>query len=120
MTKKLSTRFPMAMRKTEPGTGSNRIRHMVGILTAIMGALALSSTAHASEAVSLPPFAKSEMLIIWIVLASGVISVIVGAIWFRSVNNLSPGTAKMAEVGQAIRDGANAYLMQQVWYEHVG
>ena len=44
----------------------------------------------------------------------GFVSLIFGAIWFSAVNSQSPGTEKMQEVGQAIREGANAYLVQQV------
>lgn len=75
---------------------------------------ALSSVAHAGEAVQLPTFRPSDMNIILLALGSGILSVIMGLVWYRSVANQSPGTDKMQEVGQAIRDGALAYLMQQI------
>jgi len=66
------------------------------------------------EAIALPKFGNNEMMLIWIVLASGVVSVLMGVYWYKSVASKSAGTAKMEEVGKAIRDGANAYLAQQV------
>ncbi|HZT44288.1 MAG TPA: sodium-translocating pyrophosphatase [Chthonomonadaceae bacterium] len=80
----------------------------------ILGLLLAPCAAHASEAVELPKFGSSETTLIWIVLFSGFVSVLFGGIWFRSVSKQSPGTEKMQEVGQAIREGAMAYLQQQV------
>ncbi|MDE2126103.1 MAG: sodium-translocating pyrophosphatase [Armatimonadetes bacterium] len=54
------------------------------------------------------------MLLIYVVLAFGIISVLAGLFWYKSVASQSPGTDRMQEVGQAIRDGALAYLSQQV------
>jgi K(+)-stimulated pyrophosphate-energized sodium pump len=75
---------------------------------------ALAQPARAGEATVLAPFGQSEINLILIVLASGILSLVVGFIWFRSVASQSPGTPKMQEVGQAIREGALAYLKQQV------
>ena len=79
-----------------------------------LGLLTLANAAHASEAVQLPPFTSSETGLIWFAMISGIISLIVGGIWFGQVKSQSAGTVKMEEVGKAIRDGALAYLLQQV------
>ena len=79
-----------------------------------LGLLFSPGAAHAAEAVQLPTFRQSDYLLIWIVFGSGVLSVLMGFIWYKQVASLSPGTARMEEVGKAIRDGALAYLRQQV------
>ncbi len=76
--------------------------------------LALARPASAGEATVLPPFGQSEINLILVVLASGILSLVVGFVWFRSIAAQSPGTPRMQEVGQAIREGAMAYLRQQV------
>ena len=81
---------------------------LVGLL------LALARPAAAGEATVLPPFGPSEINLILVVLASGILSLVVGFVWFRSIASQSPGTPRMQEVGQAIREGAMAYLKQQV------
>ncbi len=97
--------------------------HVLGRLAArlfslFMGSMMLfaAQTARAAgaEDVPLPTFGDQEMWIIRIVLGAGIVSVITGFIWYRSVASQSPGTERMQEVGQAIRDGALAYLRQQV------
>jgi len=70
--------------------------------------------AQAAEAIKLPPFTQAEMLIIYIVTGFGVLSVLAGLYWKNKISAQSPGTERMQEVGQAIRDGAYAYLRQQV------
>lgn len=75
---------------------------------------AFAQSSGSGEAVTLPQFHSQESLIIWVVLAFGLVSVAFGAYWYRSVAGQSAGTAKMEDVGKAIRDGANAYLYQQV------
>ncbi|HET6566480.1 MAG TPA: sodium-translocating pyrophosphatase [Rhodothermales bacterium] len=72
------------------------------------------SPAWASEAIKLPPFRASEMNLIYGVTAFGVLSVMAGLYWRFKVQKQSPGTLRMQEVGQAIREGAYAYLRQQV------
>ena len=79
-----------------------------------LGLLTFANAAHASEAVQLPPFTSAETGLIWFAMISGFISLIVGAIWFGQIKSQSAGTARMEEVGKAIRDGALAYLLQQV------
>lgn len=83
---------------------------------AILAGLLLASAqpARAEGATVLPPLGPSEINLILTALAAGILSVVVGLVWYRSVASQSPGTAKMQEVGQAIREGALAYLKQQV------
>jgi K(+)-stimulated pyrophosphate-energized sodium pump len=76
--------------------------------------LASAQPARAEGGNVLPPLGQGEMNLILVALAAGVLSVVVGGVWYRSVARLSAGTAKMQEVGQAIREGAMAYLRQQV------
>jgi K(+)-stimulated pyrophosphate-energized sodium pump len=80
----------------------------------ILGLLLPARAAHASEAVALPKFGGSEMNLIYLALAAGILSVIAGLFWYKRIAAQSPGTPRMEEVGKAIRDGALAYLMQQV------
>ena len=79
----------------------------VKVLTALLvaGLVSIEHVAHAAEAVQLPPFGSRETNTVLVVFASGILSLIVGAVWFKSVNNQSPGTEKMQEVGEAIRAG---------------
>jgi K(+)-stimulated pyrophosphate-energized sodium pump len=70
--------------------------------------------AHAAEAVQLPQFRPEDTRWVYIALFSGIVSVIMGVVWYKSVASQSPGTPKMEEVGKSIRDGALAYLQQQV------
>src|ERR1700722_7655344 len=81
-----STLFPRVRQLTQAETGSGRLRSFALTLAMMVGSLILSRAAHASEAVSLPPFTSAESKIIWAVLASGIVSVIVGAVWFSAVN----------------------------------
>jgi K(+)-stimulated pyrophosphate-energized sodium pump len=70
--------------------------------------------AHAGEAIALPEFGTGENRILYIAAAFGVISVVAGLMWRAKVMALSPGTAGMQEVGNAIRAGAYAYLRRQI------
>lgn len=90
-------------------------RRAIGLPLLIgMGLLASARSAHASEAIALPPFTNSENNLIIFAFVSGLISLLFGWIWYAQVKALSPGTERMEEVGKAIRDGAMAYLRQQV------
>ncbi|MCW3051167.1 MAG: vacuolar-type H(+)-translocating pyrophosphatase, partial [Chthonomonadales bacterium] len=95
---------------------SGVVRGAMLLLPAILVCLlmALAQPAQAEGVAALPPFGQSEINLILVVMAAGIVSLIVGAVWYRSVAKQSPGTDKMQEVGQAIRDGALAYLKQQV------
>ncbi|HVF09381.1 MAG TPA: sodium-translocating pyrophosphatase, partial [Abditibacteriaceae bacterium] len=74
----------------------------------------LATPAHAAGSVKLPDFGPYEMNIIYVVTAFGVLSVLAGLYWKAKIMAQSPGTARMQEVGEAIRLGAFAYLRQQV------
>ncbi len=76
--------------------------------------LLVSGIARAGEAIALPEFRPDDDKMIYFALLSGIISLVVGFAWRSQVTNQSPGTARMEEVGKAIRDGALAYLVQQV------
>jgi len=89
--------------------GSRRLSVMVAMVLLIQ-----ARAAHASEAVALPTFEKSEMALIWMALSAGLLSLAFGGYWYQKIKKQSPGTPKMEEVGKAIRDGALAYLRQQV------
>lgn len=92
-----------------------RSRLMRGISPVIgIGLLASSRAAHASEAISLPEFTNSELGLITFAFVSGLISIFFGWLWYSQVRSQSAGTERMEEVGKAIRDGALAYLRQQV------
>jgi len=54
------------------------------------------------------------MTIIYAVMLFGGVSVLAALYWRRRVGRMSPGTSRMQEVGRAIREGAYAYLRQQV------
>ncbi|MBI3721808.1 MAG: sodium/proton-translocating pyrophosphatase, partial [Fimbriimonas ginsengisoli] len=59
-------------------------------------------------------FTGSDMNYLYASLGFGAVAILFG-LWVRqSVIAVSPGSAKMQEVGQAIREGALAYLRQQV------
>ena len=88
-------------------------------LAAIAGFLCLwfliaAHPAQASEGVMLPTFDSRSMSIIYLSTIFGFVSLLAGFYWMVKVNRQSPGTAKMQEVGTAIRDGAYAYLQRQV------
>jgi len=70
--------------------------------------------AQAAEGVMLPAFDNRSMFIIYLSTVFGFVSLFAGFYWMVKVNRMSAGTAKMQEVGSAIRDGAYAYLQRQV------
>jgi K(+)-stimulated pyrophosphate-energized sodium pump len=79
-----------------------------------IGLMAPGRAAHASEAVALPTFGNDEMMLIGMAFAAGLLSLFFGWYWYQKIKKQSPGTERMEEVGKAIRDGALAYLRQQV------
>ena len=88
-----------------------------------LGSLALAATlllgpAGASYAggpgVQLPAFDGSVNAILGFVLLASLVGLAYGFILRAQVFKLSPGSAKMQEVGEAIRSGALAYLAKQV------
>jgi K(+)-stimulated pyrophosphate-energized sodium pump len=105
-------------RSGPPGPLGETIGKLLLSLLTVLGLLLPSGVARADggsgEAIGLPAFRSPEITLIWVVLASGIVSVLMGVYWYRLVANKSAGTERMEEVGKAIRDGANAYLSQQV------
>src|SRR5437868_11630940 len=86
------------------------------ILTALAAIISLLPTmAHAAgEADVVLKFSSNDKTWLYISLALG-LAAIAFAFWIRSgVMKQSPGSEKMQEVGLAIREGALAYLRQQV------
>ncbi len=59
-------------------------------------------------------FTNTDKLYLYVSLAFGIVAIIAAFALRASVLKLSPGSAKMQEVGLAIRQGALAYLKQQV------
>lgn len=84
------------------------------LLASTFAFFASQGNACASEAIQLPPFRHPEMMVIYIAAAFGLLSVLAGLYWKAKITSQSPGTERMQEVGQAIRDGAYAYLRRQV------
>ena len=101
-----------AMRKA-PGSASSR--GLVAILATLV-ALILPTAAFASsaEANIKLNFSSADKIMLYVSLAIGVLTV-AGAFWLRSaILKKSPGSESMQAVGGAIREGALAYLGQQV------
>ncbi|MCS6776933.1 MAG: sodium-translocating pyrophosphatase [Chloroherpetonaceae bacterium] len=94
--------------------GKNLLVSRLFAFPLVLSLLFSARAAHAAEAVALPQFRQQDVLLIWIVFLSGLLSVFMGWYWYRSVASQSPGTSRMEEVGRAIRDGALAYLQQQI------
>lgn len=59
-------------------------------------------------------FTQNDKIYLYVSLALGLLAIGVGWYLRRSVSAMSPGSDKMQEVGGAIREGALAYLRQQV------
>ena len=83
---------------------------------ATLGLLLVSAGAShaAGEAVSLPPFDTSVYSVLGFVLLASLAAIVYGFLIRTRVLALSPGTAAMQRVGEAIRSGAYAYLQKQV------
>jgi K(+)-stimulated pyrophosphate-energized sodium pump len=76
--------------------------------------LSQTAGAHAAgEAVNIQ-FSSSAYAPLYFVLAAAIAALIYGLVLRTQVMRLSPGTKEMQQVGQAIRDGALAYLSKQV------
>ena len=52
-------------------------------------------------------------LILYLIIACGVLSIVYGAVTTRAVLASDPGTARMQEIAAAIQEGAAAYLARQ-------
>ena len=89
-------------------------RQRFGAFALVAALLAIPGFAFASEENVVLKFAQSDMVYLGISFFIGLVS-IGAALFFRSkVLAQSPGDEKMQEVGHAIRDGAIAYLKQQI------
>src|SRR5579862_8893913 len=91
-------------------------RRPLRILLYAIVVLFLSQTAgaHAAgEGIDIQ-FSSSAYAPLYFVLAAAIAALIYGLILRTQVMRLSPGTNEMQQVGQAIRDGALAYLSKQV------
>jgi K(+)-stimulated pyrophosphate-energized sodium pump len=83
-------------------------------LLATLGALIVPTAAFAGEADVKLNFSSSDKLMLYVSLAIGILTVI-GAFMLRSaILKKSPGSENMQAVGGAIREGALAYLAQQI------
>jgi K(+)-stimulated pyrophosphate-energized sodium pump len=65
------------------------------------------------EAIQLP-FGPEAWLPLFIVLGSAFIAIGFGFYWWMKTKNADPGSERMQGVAQAVREGAMAYLIQQV------
>jgi K(+)-stimulated pyrophosphate-energized sodium pump len=87
------------------------------LLTLLLSALLLIipgfAAAAGGENVRLQ-FSAADQIYLWVSLAFGFVALAYGAFIAKSVLAQSPGSAKMQEIGQAIKDGALAYLRQQI------
>ena len=81
---------------------------------AIILAVAPQPAWAAGEKATLPPLGGDEMLILGIALVVAIISVLYAFLMRRKIQALDPGTPAMQEVSAAIKQGALAYLKQQV------
>lgn len=72
-----------------------------------------NSTGVSPEQIQLPPFDHLTLTLLGIALVTAIISILFGVWLARTVMKTSPGTPKMQEVSNAIREGAMAYLARQ-------
>lgn len=90
------------------------------LLTLILMAAPGLALAAGSEANVKLVFSDQDKIYLYISLGLGFLALIVGAFIRRQVLSLSPGDEKMQEVGEAIHQGAMAYLKQQfmtmIWF----
>jgi K(+)-stimulated pyrophosphate-energized sodium pump len=87
--------------------------HRILILTAVSGVFFTPGAAEADTATKLY-LDSSNFWPIFFVLFASIASIIYGFILRATLLKKSPGTEAMQRVGQAIRDGAHAYLFKQV------
>lgn len=86
------------------------------LFAVIIGIVAMSNTAYASEAIELPSFSEFPWITtaLWIVFGSAIIGLLFGLRWFTSLMKESPGSIGMQNVSNAVADGAKAYLAKQI------
>ena len=94
-------------------------RRSIVIWIAALGALPSLAFAQAhdpaetSHAIELPAFTPSDWTLIYIVLASALVSLLYGGYLARKTTRHDPGSEAMQEVSAAIQEGAMAYLGRQ-------
>jgi K(+)-stimulated pyrophosphate-energized sodium pump len=87
------------------------LARLMAVLMALAPGWALAAGAEAKVQLQ---FTASDKIYLYVSLACGALA-IAAAFWLRAkLMALSPGNEKMQEVGQAIREGAMAYLLRQV------
>jgi len=91
-----------------------RYRLGVGAVASLLIFFLQAPWAHADTRGVTIPFGSAAYGPLAIVLAAAVISILYGFGLRAKVLALSPGSAAMQEVGEAIRDGAHAYMAKQV------
>ena len=84
------------------------------LAAALLLTLSAGRSQAAGEGIALPPLTHDAYNILGVVLAISLIAVGYGLYLRLQVMSLSPGTADMQRVGEAIRSGAYAYLQKQV------
>ena len=92
---------------------SERIK-MLAVM--MLGMLTVSGAAHASEAIELPEFGQLDIMwpSVYIVFVCAIIGLLFGAMWFREIMKVSPGSKGMVSVSLAVQEGAMAYLKKQI------
>ncbi len=98
-----------AMRRVE--TIPSRV---VTLLLAILGGTLLPTMSFAGEKDVVLKFTGSDQTMLYGSLAVGALAIVAAFMMRASILKLSPGGEKMQEVGRAIKEGALAYLVQQV------
>ena len=88
------------------------VRRTAALLAVIV--LAQSPVYAGADGVRLPPFDGAAYSVLAAVIAVSIAALIYGFALRAQVLRLSPGTAEMQKVGDAIRSGAYAYLRRQV------
>lgn len=95
-------------------TRSVSLRSTLIAIVAMVGAL-MPTYAHAAEGDHIRlKFEGLDQTLLFVALALGLASIVYGFILVRVVLSHSPGDERMQSVGKAIRDGATAYLKQQI------
>jgi Na+/H+-translocating membrane pyrophosphatase len=103
------------MKKAFQNLGSAVQKRLASLLALIVGLTALpaASLAAGGENVQLE-LTKSDQVYLYVSLVFGFAALVFAALVFSWVKKKSMGTEKMQEVGQAITEGAMAYLQKQI------
>jgi len=79
----------------------------------LIAQLMQKTTGVSPEQIQLPPFDHLTRILLAVSLVTAILSILFGVSLMRAVMKASPGTKKMQEVSDAIREGAMAYLSRQ-------